>query len=133
MGHVWSVAVGVLENKKQRRRWSKKQVLVVYERTRGRCYYCNTSLHGAAKRLGRWELDHVQPWQSKKAADIMENLVAACVACNRSKGTKSPEAFAREKNVRLRCRFLTANNRMCLQHGCLRHHWFTLWLLGKSI
>jgi len=54
----------------------------VMRRDGGRCQYC-----GSRDRL---TIDHVNP-KSRGGRDIWENLVAACVPCNNTKGNKTPD------------------------------------------
>ena len=52
-----------------------------YKNQRGKCYYCK-------KKVGnKYDVDHVTPL-SKGGSNGPENLVIACVSCNRSKSTK---------------------------------------------
>lgn len=50
----------------------------VYRRDKGCCRYCGIS-------QGPFHLDHVRPW-SWGGADLLSNLVLACVSCNLRKG-----------------------------------------------
>ena len=118
-----------------RHRWTKKQALQVYNSTGGRCYYCRSTLKGGgAKRIGKWELDHYEPLilgqANWSARDHLDNLVPACLECNRSKGSKRPADFARQQGISLRCRTLLPSAKMCLQRECWKHHWFVQWCLG---
>jgi 5-methylcytosine-specific restriction endonuclease McrA len=58
-----------------------------------RCRYC-----GRPGEPGRWELeiDHIRS-KSKGGLATMNNLVTACVTCNRDKGTQEVLAWASER------------------------------------
>lgn len=53
----------------------------IFERDEYTCQYCG-------KKGGRLECDHVHPF-SLGGHSVPENLVTACVSCNRSKGAKT--------------------------------------------
>lgn len=55
--------------------------MTVFQRDNFTCQYCG-------KRGARLECDHVFPF-SLGGKSTLENLVAACVSCNRSKGAKT--------------------------------------------
>lgn len=57
----------------------------VFERDGGVCVYCG-------KRTGTMTCDHVLP-VSRGGSSAMDNLVTACLACNTSKATKTPEEW----------------------------------------
>lgn len=52
----------------------------IFERDEYTCQYCG-------KKGGRLECDHVHPF-SLGGHSVPENLVTACISCNRSKGAK---------------------------------------------
>ena len=64
----------------------------IFERTRGLCHICGKTLarknHGQPGRRGAWEVDHSRP-RAAGGTGHGNNLYAACVNCNRSKGTVS--------------------------------------------
>ena len=72
----------------------------VFGRTDGTCHICRKHLsfsnYGKASSRGAWEVEHSIP-RSKGGNDHMNNLYAACVSCNRSKGNASTKS-ARAKN-----------------------------------
>ncbi len=72
----------------------------IYQRTEGRCHICRKQLslrnYGVLGRRGAWEVEHSKP-RSKDGTDHMNNLYAACIACNRKKGNSST-ASARAAN-----------------------------------
>ncbi|PPG14384.1 HNH endonuclease [Rathayibacter rathayi] len=63
--------------------------------------------------------DHFYPW-SKGGATSMQNLVAACAACNLSKGPKMLSAFYRKRIERRRRKYFTVGmNRLVGEwYGC---------------
>ena len=70
----------------------------VYDKTNGYCYYCEKKIsfknYGSLGEHGAWEIDHSNP-KSKGGTDYLRNLVPACVACNRNKGTKRGSSYKR--------------------------------------
>lgn len=65
----------------------KKKRALVFFRDDWRCGYCGT-------REGPHEIDHMTPL-SRGGSNHDDNLVLACRKCNRSKGTRTAEEFAR--------------------------------------
>lgn len=61
---------------------------LIYEMTAGHCWYCG--LHIAP--FSNWEIEHQQP-RSRGGSDHLSNLVPACRACNRAKGTMNVDEF----------------------------------------
>ena len=61
----------------------------IYRRTDGQCHICRKRLcfgnYGAIGKRGAWEIEHSRP-RSKGGTDHLNNLYAACISCNRSKG-----------------------------------------------
>lgn len=80
--------------------YTNEQLTKIYERTNGHCHICNKKLSFSnyGKLIGRtpWEVEHSTP-KLKGGTDHLNNLYAACPACNRSKGTKSSRSV-RMKN-----------------------------------
>lgn len=64
----------------------------IHQRTEGRCHICRKQLslrnYGVLGKRGAWEVEHSKP-RSKGGTDHMNNLYAACIACNRKKGNSS--------------------------------------------
>jgi 5-methylcytosine-specific restriction endonuclease McrA len=62
----------------------------VYDRTSGYCHICKKKLsfrnYGRSGLKGAWEVEHSHP-QSKGGTNRSNNLFAACITCNREKGT----------------------------------------------
>lgn len=69
--------------------WTKEELDRIYQRTRGRCHLCGKTVarsnHGRAGRRGSWEVDHSRS-RRRGGGDHPNNLRAACLFCNRSKG-----------------------------------------------
>lgn len=65
-------------------RWDELRSFV-FERDNFTCFYCGV-------RGGRLECDHKIP-VSRGGSDDPENLVAACLSCNRSKHNQTPDEF----------------------------------------
>jgi len=65
---------------------------LIYERTDGRCHICRKHLsfcnYGKLGARGSWEIEHSIP-RSHGGTDHRNNLYAACISCNRSKGNGS--------------------------------------------
>jgi 5-methylcytosine-specific restriction endonuclease McrA len=72
----------------------------IYERTDGHCHICRKKLarsnYGNIGARGAWEVEHSRP-RSMGGTDHGNNLYAACISCNRSKGNSST-ASARSRN-----------------------------------
>lgn len=72
----------------------------IFGRTDGQCHICRRKLsrknYGNVGSRGAWEVEHSKP-RSKGGTDHRNNLYAACVSCNRSKGNSSTYT-ARAKN-----------------------------------
>ncbi|MBI1804813.1 MAG: HNH endonuclease [Ignavibacteriae bacterium] len=62
----------------------------IYDRTNGRCHICGKKLsfinYFQFGRKGAWEVEHSHP-RVKGGSDHRNNLYAACISCNRGKGT----------------------------------------------
>ena len=61
----------------------------IFSRTDGHCHICHKRLcfgnYAAIGKRGAWEIEHSRP-RSRGGTDHLNNLYAACVSCNRSKG-----------------------------------------------
>jgi len=72
----------------------------IFARTEGKCHICRKRLcfgnYGARDRKGAWEIEHSIP-VSKGGTDHLNNLYAACIQCNRSKGAATTRT-ARARN-----------------------------------
>lgn len=60
----------------------------VFERSAGQCHYCGTRLD----LTGRWHVEHQLP-RALGGGDEAMNLVAACVPCNLTKGSRTAIEF----------------------------------------
>lgn len=59
---------------------------IVFNKTNGRCFYCGTVIPEM------WEIEHKIPL-SRGGSDDIDNLVPACVECNRRKGDRTSVEF----------------------------------------
>lgn len=75
----------------------------IYTRTEGACHVCRKKLcfnnYGKMGRRGAWEIEHSVP-VSKGGTDHLNNLYAACIPCNRSKGTSHTRTARAEYGYR---------------------------------
>lgn len=67
----------------------------VHAKTNGKCHICRKTLarrnHGRIKSRGAWEVDHSIP-RSRNGTDRLNNLLPACIECNRTKSSSSTTA-----------------------------------------
>ena len=82
--------------KHERRRITKFEKAEVLMKTLGRCAYCGQMLS-----LDTMQVDHVIPI-ALGGADILPNMLAACVGCNKAKGALTVERFRAEVEKWLR-------------------------------
>ena len=84
--------------------YTDRQLNAIYDRTSGYCHICGKKLsfvnYAKLGRRGSWEVEHSKP-KAKGGTSYLSNLSAACIACNRSKGTKQTRT-ARRKHGRSR-------------------------------
>lgn len=82
--------------------YSDAQLERIFDRTDGRCHLCHGNLYfddyAAPVAYGGWEVEHSRP-RSRGGTDHSNNLYAACVSCNRSKGTRSAASYRRERGL----------------------------------
>jgi 5-methylcytosine-specific restriction endonuclease McrA len=75
--------------------FSDDDLLRIFDRTNGKCHICYKKLsfsnYGRLDAKGAWEVEHSVP-QSKGGTDHLNNLYAACIVCNRSKGNRSTKS-----------------------------------------
>lgn len=61
----------------------------IFAKTDGRCHICRKKVarknYGSPNARGAWEVEHSRP-RSKGGSNHLNNLYAACLPCNRSKG-----------------------------------------------
>jgi 5-methylcytosine-specific restriction endonuclease McrA len=81
-------------------KWDQTKLERIFQRTDGHCHICRAKLHlsryGQMDKSGAWEVEHSVP-RAKGGTDHLNNLYAACISCNRSKGSNSTSK-ARAKN-----------------------------------
>ena len=79
--------------------YSLDQLELIFDRTDGRCHLCHSDLYfedyGAPAYKDGWEVEHSRP-RARGGTDHPNNLYAACVSCNRRKGTRSSAEFRRD-------------------------------------
>jgi len=70
--------------------YSDEQLSRIYDRTSGYCHICHRKLafsnYGRFGAKGAWEVEHSNA-QARGGTGNACNLYAACISCNRSKGT----------------------------------------------
>lgn len=70
----------------------------IFEKTGGHCVFCGKQLswknYSISNGRGGWEVDHSLP-VSKGGTDHLNNLIPACIPCNRSKGTLTTRQYRR--------------------------------------
>jgi 5-methylcytosine-specific restriction endonuclease McrA len=75
------------------------QLRAIYERTEGRCHICRKQLsfrnYGSIGKRGAWEIEHSVA-QARGGTDHGNNLFAAHISCNRSKGDASSRTARRQ-------------------------------------
>lgn len=69
----------------------------VWLRDAGQCYLCETEVT-----LMQASFDHVIPWADGGPHSVA-NLRTCCIACQRSKYTKSPKEYANYQKLERRC------------------------------
>jgi 5-methylcytosine-specific restriction endonuclease McrA len=97
-------------------RYTDEELTDIFDRTNGRCHLCFARLafsnYGYFGERGAWEVEHSIP-RALGGTNRLNNLYAACIVCNRSKGTQSTRAvrgwrgysaapFSTAKRTRLR-------------------------------
>lgn len=84
--------------------YSTEQLERIFDRTDGKCHICAKQLtfsnYGQLEGRGKWEVEHSNA-KANGGTDHLNNLYAACVSCNRSKGKGSTRS-ARATNRRTR-------------------------------
>lgn len=80
--------------------YDKKTLKLIYNRTDGYCHICGKKLslknYACLEGKGCWEVEHSLP-KSNGGSDHLNNLYAACIVCNREKGTATTKT-ARSRN-----------------------------------
>lgn len=72
----------------ERKKFSAKERLQVYNKCNGHCAYC-----GCALNVKDMQIDHVQSLYWHDGSNEMDNLLPACRSCNHYKGTSTLENF----------------------------------------
>jgi len=76
--------------------YSDEELSMIFNKTGGYCYHCRKKLawnnYGLVGERGAWEVDHSVPL-SRGGTDHLNNLVPACIECNRSKGDSTTREF----------------------------------------
>src|SRR6266704_6497870 len=84
--------------------YSNADLRTIYNRTSGKCHLCGKQLaltnYGQFGERGAWEVEHSNA-RARGGTDRLNNLYAACISCNRSKGTVTTRA-ARAREGRRR-------------------------------
>jgi len=84
--------------------FSRAQLRWIYKRTSGYCHICHKKLafgnYGSCGARAAWEVEHSNP-HAKGGTNRLNNLFAACISCNRSKGTHTTRT-ARAKHGKAR-------------------------------
>ena len=72
--------------------FSDETLSCIHDRTSGYCHLCWRKVcfrnYGIIGARGAWEVEHSIPW-TLGGTDHLNNLYAACIPCNRGKGTYS--------------------------------------------
>ena len=78
--------------------WDEDTLNTVYDKTGGYCRHCGKKFawvnYGTIGRRGSWEVDHSRP-KARGGTDHINNLVPACVPCNREKGDMTVQWYRR--------------------------------------
>ena len=74
-------------DKRKRRKLSKKEREIIYQKTNGHCAYCGCELE-----LTNMQADHIQPFYLG-GSDELDNFLPSCRSCNHYKSTLSLEDF----------------------------------------
>jgi 5-methylcytosine-specific restriction endonuclease McrA len=71
----------------------------IFDRTNGLCHVCRKALawrnYGKNSERGAWEVEHSKA-RARGGTDHLTNLFAACIPCNRSKGSGSSRSARRQ-------------------------------------
>jgi 5-methylcytosine-specific restriction endonuclease McrA len=76
--------------------WTNEELNDIYDKNNGYCWHCGKKLsfsnYGKPWEKGAWEVDHSIPL-SRGGTDHFNNLVPACIECNRSKQDLTSREF----------------------------------------
>ena len=79
-----------MTNRVKRRKLTKKEREIVYDKFGGNCAYC-----GIAITMSEMQVDHIMPL-SLGGIDCLDNMFPACRSCNHYKSTLTVEKFRSE-------------------------------------
>ncbi len=83
--------------------YSKTELRAIYDRTSGYCHLCGEKMaftnYGQHGERGAWEIEHSNP-KARGGTDRANNLYAACIDCNRSKGDGSTRSVRQGNGLR---------------------------------
>ena len=88
--------MGIDDNLKRRKAFTKIEREEIYNKTNGRCGYCGELLNN------RWHIDHIIPISNKQGNNNKDNLMASCPSCNNYKHSFSVDGFRKELNLQIR-------------------------------
>ncbi len=84
--------------------YSEADRRTIYDRTSGKCHLCGKRLafnnYGLFGEKGAWEVEHSNA-RARGGTDRLNNLYAACIACNRGKGAMTTRAIRAREGRRL--------------------------------
>jgi hypothetical protein len=76
-------------------RFTDEELTVIYDRTSGKCHVCRKKLaftnYGIPGSRAAWHVDHSNP-RARGGSGRLNNLYAACIGCNCSKGARSTKS-----------------------------------------
>lgn len=76
-----------------------KELELVFDRTGGDCHLCHGRLafrnYGRIDGRGAWEIEHSNP-RARGGTDRLNNLYAAHISCNRSKGARTTRSVRKQ-------------------------------------
>jgi len=70
----------------------KGLVILLYEKQKGKCYYCHCDLLEEAKQNIPLHIDHIKP-KNKKGGNEEANLALTCRWCNCAKNDRTKKEF----------------------------------------
>lgn len=79
--------------RRKRKSISKQTRLIVWDRTKGRCWYCGKQMRWGSTSINDGpHIDHMNP-VCQGGEDDLENLVYACTRCNSLKSGRTIDEF----------------------------------------
>jgi 5-methylcytosine-specific restriction endonuclease McrA len=76
--------------------YTEDELNYIYDKNEGYCWHCDKKLaftnYGRVGEKGAWEVDHSIP-VARGGTDHLNNLVPACIECNRSKQDLTSREF----------------------------------------